>query len=83
MSCQVSRIGDAKGVLACMAALCVLAASPVHAQEWPTRTLTTRRRAASVQAIDMAIQSSPCVRPRTNVSGSGLPAAKALSSSAR
>ena len=23
-----------------MAALCVLAASPVHAQEWPTRTLT-------------------------------------------
>ncbi len=35
-----------------------------------------------MHASDMKIHSSPCVSPSTNVSGSGLPAANALTSSA-
>ena len=38
---------------------------------------TIRNRAAAMQASDMRIQSTPWVRPSANVSGSGLPAAKA------
>ena len=45
-------------------------------------SVTTRSRAATMQAIDMPIHIRPCVRPRTNVSGCGPPAANAHTSSA-
>jgi len=56
---------------------------PSTATATATRRGTMRLRAAIRQAADIEIHSTPCVHPSTSVSGSGLPTAKALTSSAR
>ena len=55
---------------------------PSTATATASRSETTRRRAAVMHSSDIAIHSRPWVHPSTNVTGSGLPTANALISSA-